>query len=434
MFSFFSSRFFDFELIRILGSTPFGGCDVAEFLEAVDKIKKHDAESWYRAWYEQGERAEKIAQEATRDGHKAPARRAYLRACNYFRASSYMLPTSDERNLPSAERSIRNFRKAIPLMDETIVVLDIPYEDGLTLPGYLYLPAPLKRIPGQKTPILLNCGGADSTQEELYFLYGAAGTDLGYAVLTFEGPGQGLVLKKDQIPMRPDYEAVTSKVLDHLSSIAKANPDYFLDLENIAVAGASMGAYYSLRASTDSRIRACVAVDPFYSLWSLALTRMPSLYANLWQAGWIPESFFNWSVRLSMAFDFCSRWESSLGSYMMGTSTPGQTLRRFQAFTLDDPVNGGKVTDRAKCPILLTGAGHAIYASPDSSTVYIYNSLKHLEKTQKEVWIPIEIGDGGLTAKVGAWGLLAQKSFQFLDKHLGVRRAGLSSYRLEVEV
>ncbi|KMU74733.1 hypothetical protein CISG_00663 [Coccidioides immitis RMSCC 3703] len=405
MFSFFSSRFFDFELIRILGSTPFGGCDVAEFLEAVDKIKKHDAESWYRAWYEQGERAEKIAQEATRDGHKAPARRAYLRACNYFRASSYMLPTSDERNLPSAERSIRNFRKAIPLMDETIVVLDIPYEDGLTLPGYLYLPAPLKRIPGQKTPILLNCGGADSTQEELYFLYGAAGTDLGYAVLTFEGPGQGLVLKKDQIPMRPDYEAVTSKVLDHLSSIAKANPDYFLDLENIAVAGASMGAYYSLRASTDSRIRACVAVDPFYSLWSLALTRMPSLYANLWQAGWIPESFFNWS-----------------------------TPRRFQAFTLDDPVNGGKVTDRAKCPILLTGAGHAIYASPDSSTVYIYNSLKHLEKTQKEVWIPIEIGDGGLTAKVGAWGLLAQKSFQFLDKHLGVRRAGLSSYRLEVEV
>ncbi|EEP78970.1 predicted protein [Uncinocarpus reesii 1704] len=334
MFSFFGSRFYDFELIRILGNTPSGGCDVAEFLEALGKIKRHDPESWYCAWNEQGERAEKIAQEAVRDGHTNSARRAHLRATNYFRASTYMLPNSDTRIVLNSERSIRNFREAIPLMDGETVVLDIPYESGIVLPGYLYLPAPSKRLAGQKTPVLLNCGGADSTQEELYFLYGVAGTDLGYAVLTFEGPGQGLILKKEKIPMRPDYEVVTSKVLDHLTGIAQANPDYNLDLEKIAVAGASMGAYYSLRASTDRRIKACVAVDPFYSLWSLALTRMPSAYANLWQSGWIPESLFNWTVRLSMIFDFANRWEFSLGSCMMGTSTPGDTLRRFQAFTL----------------------------------------------------------------------------------------------------
>ncbi|WEW56051.1 hypothetical protein PRK78_001486 [Emydomyces testavorans] len=425
MFSFFHSRFFDFELIRILGSTPVGGCDVAEFLEAISKIKKHDGESWYRAWYGQGERVEKIAQEAARDGFMVAARRAYLRACNYFRASSYMLANPDTRTLPSAERSIRNFRAAAALMDETVITLDIPYENGTALPGYLYLPAPSKRIPGQKTPILLNCGGADSTQEELYFLYGATGTDLGYAVITFEGPGQGLILKKEKITMRPDYEVVTSKVLDHVTTIATANPDYNLDLDKIAIAGASMGAYYSLRASTDPRIKACVAVDPFYSLWSLALTRMPSFYAHLWQTGWIPESLFNWSVRLSTAFDFASRWEFSLGSCMMGTATPGDTLRRFQAFTLDDVARGDKIIDRVKCPVLVTGAGHAIYASPDSSTRYIYESLRHLPEGMKEMWIPSEVADGGLTAKVGAWALLAQKSFRFLDRHLGVKRAGL---------
>ncbi|OKL60773.1 hypothetical protein UA08_04447 [Talaromyces atroroseus] len=423
MVGFSQSKFYDFELTRLLGSAPFGGCDVAEFIEAIGKIKKHDPESWYRAWHEQGERVSALAREAVTQGHFFSARRAYLRSSNYFRACSYLLPSSDTRVLESAGRSIELFREAITYMDEKVIVLQIPLEAGTLLPGYLYLPTPDKRLKGAgaKTPVLINCGGADATQEELYYLYVVNGVELGYAVLTFEGPGQGMVLRKDRIPMRPDYEIVTEKVLDHVVDIAMTYPELGLDLDRIAVAGASMGAYYSLRASIDPRVKACVAVDPFHSLWTLALTRMPKFYAHLWQTGWIPESVFNLSVRVQLAMDFPSRWEFGLGSWMMGTSTPGETLRRFQEFSLDI-AKGGKILDNVRCPVFLTGAGQTIYAAADMSTIYIYDALKKVPEDQKEVWIPDKVGDGGLTAKVGAWGLLAQKSYEFLDKHLDLEK------------
>lgn len=427
MYPFFRSEFFDFESTRILGTAPYDGCEIGEFLEAVANIKRHNPESWYSAWIEQAERVEAIAKSAEQNGQASHARRAWLRSSNYLRASAYMLPTEDKRVLQCAERSVQNFKRAIVLMESKVVVVDIPYENGKTLPGYLYLPPVSKRLRGnRKTPILINCGGADSTQEELYFMYGDTGPELGYALLTFEGPGQGMVLKKGNIPMRPDFEVVMSCVLDHITDIARQHPAYALDLDHIAVAGVTMGGYYALRAATDSRIHACVSVDPFYSLWSLALSRMPQWYANLWQAGWIPESFFNWSINTHTRVDFPSSWEFSLGKRMMGTRTPGETLRRFQLFSLDNCKDGGTVLDRISCPVFITGAARTIYASPALSTTRIYKLLTRVPESQKDVWIPENSGQGGLTAKVGAWGLLAQRTFVFLDKCFDIEREGLA--------
>ena len=81
--------------------------------------------------------------------------------------------------------------------------------------------------------------------------------------------------------MRPDFQSVMALVLDHLTELANKTPDLNLDLDHIAVAGVTMGGYYTLRAATYPRIRACISVDPFYSLWALALTRMPQWYAKL---------------------------------------------------------------------------------------------------------------------------------------------------------
>lgn len=423
MYPFFGTEFYDFESTRILGTAPFGGCEVGEFLEAVAKIKRHDPESWYSAWTEQAERVEAVAKSAEQNGQVVCARRAWLRSSNYLRASAYMLPTEDRRVLQCAERSTQTFRRAIPFMESKVITLNIPYEHDKTLPGYLYLPPPMKRLcENRRTPILINCGGADSTQEELYFIYGVAGPELGYAVLTFDGPGQGMVLKRDNIPMRPDFETVTSGVLDYLTDLASKNPDYDLDLDRVAVAGVTMGGYYALRAATDSRIHACVSVDPFYSLWSLALTRMPQWYANLWDNGWIPEGVFNWSILTHMRLDFPSRWEFSLGKRMMGTKTPGETLRRFQLFSLDNVKGSGSVVDQITCPVLVTGAAKTIYASAGSSTMRIHQRLTKIMEIDKDIWIPEQPGQGGLTGKVGAWGLLAQRTFEFLDRHFDIKR------------
>lgn len=57
-------------------------------------------------------------------------------------------------------------------MDGEVVFVQIPYENDLSVLGYLCRDA---RLPGQKTPVVLYVGGADSTKEELYFLFGHSG-------------------------------------------------------------------------------------------------------------------------------------------------------------------------------------------------------------------------------------------------------------------
>ena len=269
MHNLFKSPFFDFETIRILGTTAYGGADIAEVLEAIAQIKDNDPTTWAAAWRVQADRAQTLAQEASQHGDRDAACRGYLRASNYTRASGYMYtstldangsPVQDRRALPIAEKVNEMFRKAIPLMEGAVHELKIPYEDYI-LPGFLYLPPAQRRIPGRKKiPILVNSGGADSCQEELFYLNPAAGPGLGYAVVTFDGPGQGIMLRRYGLEMRPDWETVTGKVIDFLEKYARDHPKLDLDLDAVSVSGASMGGYYSLRAASDPRVKACVAI------------------------------------------------------------------------------------------------------------------------------------------------------------------------------
>ena len=155
----------------------------------------------------------------------------------------------DQRVLPNIERAIADFRKGVQYREGRTFFLEIPYKVNLKLPGYLYLPEASRRTPNRIIPILLNSGGGDSTQEEIYFVNPAIGPELGYAVVTLEGPGQGIVLCRDKIPMRPDWEVVTGAVLGHHFDFADSHPKLELDLDHVAVTGASMGGYFALRAA-----------------------------------------------------------------------------------------------------------------------------------------------------------------------------------------
>ena len=96
-------------------------------------------------------------------------------------------------------------------MDTPVEQVLIPYE-GTFLPGYYYRPD----ASHQPRPTLMVHGGYDSTGEELYFLIAAAAIQRGYPCLTFEGPGQGALLREQHLPLRPDWEQVVTPVVDFL--------------------------------------------------------------------------------------------------------------------------------------------------------------------------------------------------------------------------
>ncbi|KAI1809825.1 putative alpha/beta hydrolase [Poronia punctata] len=427
----FKSPFFNFEFLRLLAMTPAEGAEIGEALEAAGKIKDLDPESWYSAFMEQGKNAENIAKEAELAGDRHSARRGYLRASNYIRAAQFMLNEGaigdDTRVLPAIERAIKDFRKGVQYRDGKTFFLDIPYENGRKIPGYLYLPHESKRIPGTtKIPILINSGGGDSTQEEIYFLNGSLGPDQGYAVLTFEGPGQGIILRRDKLPMRPDWEFVTGKVLDYLYDFASFHPELDLDLSRVAISGASMGGYFALRAAADPRITACLCIDSFYSLEAFASGRMPGPLWKGFASGWLSAGMFNFILRTLQKLNFQARWEFNHLKWVLGVKTEADIVRRIRDFTLQKD-DGSEYLADIKCPTLVTGAGASWYFDPTTTTNKIYDCLTSLkDDTEKEIWIAKDIATGGLQAKVGAFGYSAQRTFAWLDKVWGIKREPLS--------
>ena len=89
-----------FQVTRMLGLIDFGGADFTEIYQAIHRIDPGDDESWHKEWFRLGLLAEDQAHEAERAGNPLSIRYAYQRASNYYRASQFYMPGSDNR--PSA--------------------------------------------------------------------------------------------------------------------------------------------------------------------------------------------------------------------------------------------------------------------------------------------------------------------------------------------
>lgn len=435
------NTFLNFESVRILSTAPYGGCDVAEFLTAIAAINPKDPQTWADAWDHAAHNAEFMAEEALSRGDDVAARDGFLRASSYTRASGYLyingptLETHHPLAFQIAKRVQTLFRQALSFLDCDVRILEIPYvEESILgggekkeylLPGYLYLPSAQHRLPDRKIPVLLNTGGADSVQEELYYIHPQGGHTRGYAVLTFEGPGQGIVLREHGLHMRSDWEIVTSQVLDWLqgySATLKREAGVELDLDRIAVAGASMGGYYALRAAKDPRIKACVAVDPFYDMWDFGTKHISSLFMSAWTGGWIGDAWVDRMIRLGMRTNFQLRWEVGVTAAFWGIESPAMILKEMRKYTL----KGGNL-EKVQCPVLVTGAGKSLYFDTEEHTMRVFDGLGHIEERWRSVWMPSRPEEGGLQAKIGAFGLANMKVYGFLDEVFGIRRVTVES-------
>ncbi|MCJ1261273.1 hypothetical protein MMC22_001137 [Lobaria immixta] len=430
MHQFFKGIWFNFETLRILGAASNGGADLCEVLEAVGEIKDGDPVSWHRAWQAQADRAEATAERCSKAGNVQLARRAYLRAANYTRASGYMFigatpSQQDPRSLAIAEKVVELFKKAVKLLDGEVHFLEIPYEGGHKLPGYLYLPPASKRLPG-KIPILINCGGGDSIQEELFFLNPSVGPDLGYACVTFDGPGQGMSLRSLRLKMRPDWEFVTGHVIDHIFAYSEAHPELELDVNRLAVSGSAMGGYFALRAASDSRIKVCVSIDPLYDMWDFATAHISPTFMGAWMGGWLSNGMVDGIIGLMARFAFQMKWEVSIAGAFWQLDRPTDILLQMRKYTLRLH-DGGSFLARVKCPILISGADKSIYLSIEAHTTQVWNSLSHIGERDKALWMAKTPADGALQAKIGALDLSNEYTFRFLDEKFGIRRPVLIS-------
>lgn len=241
----------DFQLAHALSNAEMGAAAVGECLAASSHFVDGDFLSYTAAFKNLAERIEAKGHDCLARGHKVSAREAFLRASQYFHSAGYYTDYADPFNRTAYERQRACFRAAARLSDPLIEAINIPYENGRTLPGYYVRGG----APGEKRPTLLCTGGGDMCAESTYIAAGVGAVRRGYNVLSFEVPGQkGMAYESPDLFWRPDAEVPARYVLDYVLSRDEVDP------ARIALIGHSVGGYLAPRmAAFEKRITAIIA-------------------------------------------------------------------------------------------------------------------------------------------------------------------------------
>jgi dienelactone hydrolase len=394
----------DAQLSRTLIAVSAEAADLGEALATASRTTAGDYDSWFTEWSATAAVASALADEALERGHEVTARKAYLRASEYWRQSFFFIrhDIGDERVQYAWRQHRKAFRAAIPLLDSHALATEIPF-DGVTMTGYLFRPA----NDDMPRPTVLAPCGFDSTAEAGYCATGYMALARGYNFFAFEGPGQGGMLFEHRRAFRPDFEVPFGAAFEWLVAQAGVDPGA------VAVIGRSFGGYLGPRAAAfEPRVAALVADPGQYDFAS----RVGIMAKGLSSAN--PEDFLTKLIAADPDLDAelqtlldGSRNVEWYGSRMaaMGATRVGDFIRTQLTFSLDGIAAG------IGCPTLLT-EGEGDFAS-QSQLLY-----DHLECEKTLVRFTEAQGAGGHCEGFGAT-LFEGYVFDWLDEVLAKRSA-----------
>ncbi|CAG7653914.1 alpha/beta hydrolase family protein [Paenibacillus allorhizosphaerae] len=392
----FNDQTFSFELLRTLSYSPYGGADIGECLSTAYRIEEGNFDSWYAEWRKTAERMHRLAAESLDRGNRVSAREFYMRASNYYRTAEFFLhgDPQDPRILDTWCKSRSTFREALRLMEMPVEQVDIAYE-GTHLPGYLYL------VDETTRPTLIIHGGFDSTGEELYFEVVAAALQRGYHCLTFEGPGQGAVIREQRIPFRHDWENVVTPVVDYLLT----RPE--VDATRIALMGISLGGYLAPRAAAfEHRLAACIANDGLFSNQFGEIGR--KLHRGN-DADLNDPVYVDRFIRGLMAHHTGIRWAIENGMFTYRAASVAELIEKTEPMTLEG------VAHLIPCPVLVceAEADHFFAGQPEM----LYEAL-----TCPKTFMRFTAEDGAEEhCHFGALQYCNHRLFEWLDQTLCVK-------------
>lgn len=224
------------------------GVDYSDFLGTTERVERWD--DWLGAWCETAKLHAELAREAEQIGRQRTAGEAWLRAALAYHFAKFVWVLDEERSRAAADRAVQALRRAHRHLDESAERLEAP------LDGHAVV-ANLRRPPGaDRPPLVVLVPGLDSTKEE-FFRFEDFFLTRGMATLSLDGPGQGEA--GYELPIRPDYEAGLTAILDALSG----RPD--VDAGRIGAVGVSLGGYHAPRAAAfEPRVKAVAGLSGPY--------------------------------------------------------------------------------------------------------------------------------------------------------------------------
>lgn len=330
---------FDFNLLRLIGTAPYHGADVAEVLDLAGRLTAGDFESWYSEW---SSLAERVAHEGWQDRPASPVTRRdrAFRAAAYYRAADFYLHGN-----PADPRIKITWAEARDQFDRAMAELTPAGErvtiaaDGFGIPAIFY------RASRDSTPrpTVLMFNGFDGSQEEMLHVSGFAALERGFHALTFEGPGQPTVVREQELGFRHDWEAVVSPVADFCEAIPE------IDAGRLALLGLSFGGYLAPRAAAfEPRIAAVITIDGLFDGYKSVTNLLTPQLRSLLEAR--DADGFNAAIRSAMEHGTGLRWWVEQGMWAFRAGTPYEFYDRARRYTLEG------VVDKIACPVLVCEA------------------------------------------------------------------------------
>lgn len=336
---FFDDPLFDMFARRALSTITRGGAEYGECAATAANIVSGDPTSWYNAWVMTAGWLEEQGSESDTAGHAVSAREAFLRASTYYRVACLPLfgEPVDGRLVVASDREAACFSRFAELMTPPVAPVEVPFE-GTVLPGYLCLADDA----GRRRATLVAVNGYDSNVHEMYWSHAVPAIRRGYNCLLVDGPGQGRVLIKQGLRMRPDWENVLRPIIDFALTRHEIDPD------RIAVMGWSFGGFLAPRAAgVEHRIAALITDPGQYDQLDAVRAGLP-----------LPEEIRDRLPDVDpaelepylseVAADPVARWRLiQRGLWVHGVKTPGEYVVDLARYRLSDVVAG------ISCPTLV---------------------------------------------------------------------------------
>jgi len=136
---------------------------------------------------ELAERRERLAIDAERAARDVSAREHYFHAALLYATAEWPIWENSAQLTELDDRKNRCFAAYGRYADHTVERVEIPFGDSY-IPAWFHLPITYS---GTAVPTVLACGGMDAPKELNVNLYGDKLLQRGFAVLSFDGPGQG---------------------------------------------------------------------------------------------------------------------------------------------------------------------------------------------------------------------------------------------------
>lgn len=273
---YFEDADFDQQLQRTVAKAQSRVCDVGEVFAVAHRIEPGNLDSWHDEWFAAAESNRRLAEKCETAGAFRDAGDAYLRAGEYYRCAYFFCRRDPQgaQLLESFRLSRSMFRKALRHLPVAAEVIEIPYENGTVIPGYI-----LWGVGERPAPTVLIPAGYDSPVEESYSLGGLEAALRGMNVVMFGGPGQGEMLYESGLGFRHDFEAVVGPVLDFVAD------HHSLASDRVAIIGRSFGGYLAPRAAAADRRIAVLAADPAQTdMFSAVRSRLPAPWLAMIEA------------------------------------------------------------------------------------------------------------------------------------------------------